>query len=256
MAAEKRVAIVTGAGRGIGKAIAERFARDGHALVLTSTDGRSAESVARALGAQGCETIAVGADLADTASPALIVGRAMQRFGRIDILVNNAGITSVQTLAELTLAEWHRVLAVNLTAYLLMAQAASPQMVAQRWGRIINISSFFGLRAFVARTSYGTAKAAILQLTRQVAVELAPHRITANAVAPGVVDTEMSQRAHTPEIRARWQRSVPMGRYGRPEEIAGSVAFLASDDASYITGTTLVVDGGGEAAIGFDGTNS
>ncbi|MDB5409916.1 MAG: oxidoreductase [Rhodospirillales bacterium] len=254
MPGEQRVAIVTGAGRGIGKAIVERFARDGHALVLTSTDGRNAEDVARVLGAQGCEAIAVGADLADTASPALIVDRAMQRFGRVDILVNNAGVTSVQKLADVTLAEWHRVLAIDLTACLLMAQTASPHMVARRWGRIINVSSFFGLRAFGARTSYGTAKAAVLQLTRQLAVELAPHGVTANAIAPGVIDTEMSQRAHTPEVRARWQRIVPMGRYGRPEEIAGCVAFLASDDAAYMTGTTMVVDGGGEAAIGFDGT--
>jgi 3-oxoacyl-[acyl-carrier protein] reductase len=256
MAEERRVAIVTGAGRGIGKAIAERFARDGRALVLTSTDGASAESVARAVAAQGCEAMSVGADLADEASPALIVDRAMQRFGRVDILVNNAGVTSVQKLADLTLAEWHRVLAINLTAYLLMAQAASPHMAAQRWGRIVNISSFFGLRAFVSRTSYGTSKAAILQLTRQLAVELAPHGVTANVVAPGVIDTEMSQRAHTPQDRARWQRIVPMGRYGRPEEIAGCVAFLASDDAAYMTGATLVVDGGGEAAIGFDGTSA
>ena len=252
MSEAARVAIVTGAGRGIGRAVAERLARSGHLLALSSTDGRTAEAAARQLREGGARAIALAADFVDPAAPERLVAETVAALGRADILINNAGVTSVQPLAEVTLAEWQRVLGINLTAALLCAQAASRHMVAGGWGRIVNISSFFGLRAFAARAAYGTSKAALLQLTRQMAVELAPHGITVNAVAPGVIATEMSQRAHSPEVRARWQRSVPMGRYGRPEEVAAAVAFLASPEASYITGTTLVVDGGGEAALGYE----
>jgi 3-oxoacyl-[acyl-carrier protein] reductase len=252
MPGEQRAAIVTGAGRGIGLAVAQRLAREGHALFLTSTDGKSAEAAADALATQGARVLAGAADFADPGAAAAIVEKAAAAFGRLDILVNNAGVTSIQPLDKVTLEEWHRILGINLTAYLLTAQAASRHMVAGGWGRIVNISSFFGLRAFPSRISYGTSKAAILQLTRQLAVELAPKGVTVNAVAPGVIATDMTARAHPPELQARWRRIIPIGRYGRPEEVAGVVAFLASEEASYVTGTTLVVDGGGEAAVGYE----
>jgi NAD(P)-dependent dehydrogenase (short-subunit alcohol dehydrogenase family) len=256
MAGPERVALISGAGRGIGRAVAERFARDGHALALTSTDGKSATEAATALAAAGAKAFAIAADVADPKAAEMMVAKTIAQFGRIDILVNNAGVTSVESVLEVSPEEWQRVLNINVTAVLRASQAAGKAMAARGWGRIVNIGSLFGARAMATRTSYGTSKAAVAHLTRQLAIELAAKGVTVNNVAPGVTETDMTKRNHPPQVQATWRRRVPMGRYGRPEEVAAAVAFLASDEASYITGVTLIVDGGAEAAIHHEGAAS
>jgi NAD(P)-dependent dehydrogenase (short-subunit alcohol dehydrogenase family) len=169
-------------------------------------------------------------------------------LGRCDVLVNNAGIATTAPVSELPLERWNSTMAVNVTGALLMAQHAIPLMKQGGWGRIVNISSISGVRASAGRIAYGTSKAAIIGLTRQLAIELAPDNITVNSVAPGPVDTATARALHTELTRQSYVRMIPMRRYGRPEEIAAAVSFLCSEDASYITGHTIPVDGGYLAA--------
>jgi 3-oxoacyl-[acyl-carrier protein] reductase len=254
MADSRKVAIVTGGGRGIGEAIARRFAADGMAVLITSTDGKTAQSVADHLATQGARVAAIGSDIADPAQAPRLIEAALSRFGRLDVLVNNAGTSSFQKFLDLQYDEWQRVMAINLTGMAMTSAAAGRHMAEQRSGRIINLASVVGERAIGGRTSYGTSKAAIIQLTKQMAIELAPFAVTANAIAPGAIETDMVRKVHTPEIRAAMTRAIPLGRYGQVEEIAHAAAFLASDGASYITGTTLEVDGGIVGALAFQGT--
>jgi NAD(P)-dependent dehydrogenase (short-subunit alcohol dehydrogenase family) len=177
------------------------------------------------------------------------VAETVRAFGRLDILVNNAGIAVLRPFLELPLAEFERVLRVNLMGALLCGQHAARHMIGRGGGgRIVNIASISGQRAGTNRTSYGTSKAALIQLTRQMALELAPHRITANAIAPGPVETDMVRAAHTPAQRAAYGRMVPAQRYGTPAEVAAAALFLVSDEAAYVTGHVLDVDGGFMAA--------
>jgi NAD(P)-dependent dehydrogenase (short-subunit alcohol dehydrogenase family) len=169
-------------------------------------------------------------------------------LGRCDVLVNNAGIASTAPLSELPLERWESTIAVNVTGALLTTQHAVPLMRNRGRGRIVNISSISGVRASAGRIAYGTSKAAIIGLTRQLAIELATDNITVNSVAPGPVDTDLTRAVHTDATRQSYLRLVPMNRYGRPEEIAAAVSFLCSEDASYITGHTIPVDGGFLAA--------
>jgi NAD(P)-dependent dehydrogenase (short-subunit alcohol dehydrogenase family) len=162
--------------------------------------------------------------------------------------VNNAGIATTAPVSELPLERWNSTMAVNVTGALLMTQSAIPLMKKGGWGRIVNISSISGVRASAGRIAYGTSKAAIIGLTRQLAIELAPDNITVNSVAPGPVDTATARALHTELTRQSYVRMIPMRRYGRPEEIAAAVSFLCSEDASYITGHTIPVDGGYLAA--------
>ncbi|MCW5751828.1 MAG: glucose 1-dehydrogenase [Alphaproteobacteria bacterium] len=237
-----RAALVTGAGAGIGLAIARRLAADGVALALF--DLRGAKEAAAEIAAKGSRAIALAGDVAREADAAAAVTATMAAFGRLDILVNNAGIALLQPFLETSPEAFRRILDVNVTGAFLMSQAAARVMAAQGGGRIVNIVSISGQRAGLGRTAYGTSKAALIQLTRQMALELAEHAIAVNAVAPGPVETEMAKLMHDEATRAGYLRMVPMGRYGTPEEIAEAVAYLASGRAGYITGHVLDVDGG------------
>ncbi len=246
--AAARVAVVTGAGRGIGAAIAARLHGDGCAVALADLDGAAAEAAARGLNAGGATAFGLALDVADSASVEAGFAAVAARFGRVDVLVNNAGVATLAPFLEFPAEAFARVMAVNVTGALLCAQAAARLMRGSGGGRIVNIASVSGVRAGAGRTAYGTSKAALIGLTRQMAIELAPYGITANAVAPGPVETEMARRYHSAGVRAAYERQVPAGRYAAPEEIAAAVAWLASPEAAYVTGVVLPVDGGFLAA--------
>lgn len=236
--------LITGAARGVGLATARRFLAEGWRTALLDIDGPAQAQAAAALGAPD-RVLALTADVADEAQVAVAVQSAADRFGRLDALVNNAGIAVFKPILKTTPAEWARVLAVNLTGPFLCARAAVPLM--RRGGAIVNIASISGQRASTLRVAYGTSKAGVMHLTKQMAVELASLGIRANCVAPGPVDTAMAKAVHTPEIRADYHAAIPLDRYGLEDEIADAIFYLCSERASYVTGQTLAVDGGFEA---------
>lgn len=240
-----RVALVTGAAKGIGAAVADRLARDGRHVVIGDIDEAVAGAKAEALRAAGHRADAVRLDVSQPESVAAAFAELDRRLGRCDIVVNNAGIAKTAPFLDFPLESWQAHLNVNVTGVLLCSQHGGRLMRREGWGRIVNVASVAGLRAVgVGRTGYGTSKAAVIGLTRQMAVELAEHHITANAVAPGPVDTPMTRVLHSPEFRQAYTSAIPMRRYGTPEEIAAAVAYFASDDAGYVTGTVLPLDGG------------
>jgi len=243
----QKVALVTGAARGIGLATARRFLADGWRVVLLDIDGETLDRTQDSLVGSG-ETLAIRCDVSDAAAVDLAVSTIRQKFGRLDALVNNAGVAVFKPILDLTHEEWARVLAVNLTGPFLCVQAAAPLMRDSGGGAIVNITSISGLRASTLRTAYGTSKAGLAHLTQQQAVELASLGIRVNAVAPGPVDTAMAKAVHTPEIRAAYHDAIPLNRYGLEEELAEVIFFLCSDRASYVTGQTIAVDGGFDAA--------
>jgi NAD(P)-dependent dehydrogenase (short-subunit alcohol dehydrogenase family) len=242
-----KAAIVTGGAAGIGRAIAEALSAAGAAVAVADLKG--AEEGTAALRAAGRKAVAIAADVGKEDDCARLVAEAADALGRVDILVNNAGIATLRPFLDLPVAEFERVMRVNVTGALLCAQHAARRMIAQGGGgRIVNIASISGRRAGTGRTAYGTSKAALIQLTRQMALELAPHGITANAIAPGPVETDMVRTAHTPAQREAYGRLVPLGRYATPAEIAAAALYLVSDAAAYVTGHVLDVDGGFMAA--------
>ncbi len=239
----QKVALVTGAARGIGLATAKRFLADGWAVALLDIDGDNLKETFAVL-AQPETTMALECDVADPNDVARAFDMVATRFGRLHALVNNAGIAIFKPILDVTYADWSRVLAVNLTGPFLCTQAAAPLMRDTGGGAVVNITSISGLRASTLRTAYGTSKAGLAHLTKQQAVELASLGIRVNAVAPGPVDTAMAKAVHTPEIRADYHDHMPLNRYGLEEELAETIFFLCSSRASYITGQVIAVDGG------------
>ena len=238
-----KVALVTGAARGIGLAAAKRFLADGWQVALLDIDGDALKKTFAALGKPEV-TLAITCDVSDPAQVEQAFAALTKRFGRLDALVNNAGIAIFGPIGETSFKDWQRVLAVNLNGPFLMTQRATPLMRDNGGGAIVNITSISGLRASTLRVAYGTSKAGLAHLTKQQAVELAALGIRVNGVAPGPVDTAMAKAVHTPEIRADYHDHMPLNRYGLEEELANAIFFLCSDQASYITGQILCVDGG------------
>ena len=241
---EGRVAIVTGASRGIGRAIALRLARLGAKVVVNYRSSQAeAEAVVEAIEDAGGEAVAVQADISIAPDAGRLVKAALDVFGRVDILVNNAGITRDTLLVRMSEEDWDHVLDTNLKGAFLCTKAVLRSMMRQRYGRIVNISSVAGIRGNPGQANYAAAKAGLIGFTKAVAKEVGSRNITANAVAPGYIETELT--ADLPDdLRATALEMTPSGRTGTPEDIASAVAFLVSDDAGFITGEVLQVDGG------------
>ena len=237
-----KVAVVTGASRGIGRAIATMLAGRG-ATVVAAARGENAGDTVAAISAAGGRAERATVDVTDPASVDALIGGVIAAHGRIDILVNNAGITRDQLMLRMKRADWDDVIATNLTSAFTCAQAAIKPMLKQRSGRIISVSSVVGQSGNAGQANYAASKAGLIGFSKALARELASRNITVNVVAPGLVETDMT-RAVTEKAQGDWSAQIPLGRIGTPEDIAAAVCFLASDEASYITGHVLAVNGG------------
>jgi len=238
-----RVALVTGGSRGIGRATAELLARGGARVAICARTGADAEAAARALCDEGREAIALTADIGDSAQADAAVQACTERFGRLDILVNNAGIRQDGLILRMKDEDWDRVLGVNLKGAFHCTRAALRGMVRQRAGRIINVSSVVGVRGNAGQANYVSAKAGLIGLTKAAALEVASRGITVNAVAPGFIETAMTAGLDE-TLQKTYMGFIPAGRFGRAEEVAWAIGFLASDAAAYITGQVVHVNGG------------
>jgi len=244
-----RIALVTGAASGIGRQVAQRLAlTHGAAVYVLDRDAQAVQATVEALTQAGGRASACVVDLAETAQLQHSLSAQMTAFGQPDILINNAGIAAMMPVLDQPLSHWQQTFAINVTAPMLLSQFVLPCMRAQGWGRIVNVASISGLRAGTGRLAYGSSKAALIAMTRQFAIEVAEWGVTVNAVAPGPIDTPMAIAHHSQATRDMYYRQVPMHRYGTPQEIAHAIEFFLGDQADYITGHTLPVDGGFMAA--------
>ncbi len=237
-----KVALVTGASRGIGRAIACTLAGRGATLVAAAR-GDHAAAVAAELTSKGHRAEAVAIDVTDAAAVEQLPGDIVRRHGRLDIVISNAGITRDQLLMRMKRDDWDAVIGTNLTATFSLAQAALRPMLKQHGGRIIAISSVVGQTGNAGQTSYAASKAGLIGFAKALAREVASRGITVNVVAPGMIDTDMT-RAIAEKVQVDWAAEIPLGRLGTPEDVAAAVCFLASDEAAYITGHVLAVNGG------------
>lgn len=241
---EGKVAVVTGASRGIGRAIALKLANEGAKVVVNYSGSQAkAEEVVAMIQENGGEAIAVQASVSKTEEVTALMDATVKTFGSLDILVNNAGITRDNLLMRMKEDEWDDVLDTNLKGVFLCTKAVTRQMMKQRAGRIINISSIVGVAGNAGQANYVAAKAGVIGLTKTTAKELASRNILVNAIAPGFIETEMTDQLPE-DIKQGMLMQIPLAKLGQPEDIAKAVAFLASDDANYMTGQTLHIDGG------------
>jgi 3-oxoacyl-[acyl-carrier protein] reductase len=237
-----RVALVTGASRGIGRAIAMKLAAQGATVVAAARERNAAATVDEIVAAGGKAEVA-SVDVAEAAAIEALVAGTLERHGQIDILVNNAGITKDQLLLRMKRADWDAVIATNLTGAFALTQAVLKPMIRQKGGRIVCISSVVGQSGNAGQANYAASKAGLIGFAKSVAQEVASRNITVNVVAPGLIETDMT-RAITGDAREEWAARIPLKRLGTPDDIAAAVCFLASPEASYITGQVLAVNGG------------
>ena len=248
MQLQGKSAVVTGGASGVGKAVAERFAAEGAAVTIADRNIADDATLAETLTKGGADAQALEIDVAEPASVETMIEGAVSAFGGVDIIVNSAAIARVEKVVDISFESWNEVLSINLSGVFLCAQAAARHMKEHGGGRIINMSSVNGQRAVTGRGAYAVAKGGIEMLTRIMAAELGENGITVNSIAPAPVDTPMILKMHTETTRADWYRTLPIKRYAKPEEVAGAALFLASSDAAYVSGHTLNVDGGFNAA--------
>ena len=237
-----KTAIVTGASRGIGRAIAERLAAGG-ARVVCVARGANADATVAGISASGGKAEAQGVDVTDAAAVEALIKGVLEQHGKLDILVSNAGITRDQLMLRMKRSDWDEVVATNLTASFTLCQAALKPMIRARSGRIIAISSVVGQMGNAGQANYAASKAGLIGFCKSLAREVASRQVTVNVVAPGLIETDMT-KAITEAAKTDWSAQIPLGRMGSPADVAAAVSFLASDEASYITGQVLAVNGG------------
>lgn len=246
MTAQTRVAVVTGGARGIGLAIGQWFLDHGYCVALLDIDKTTLDATMQKFGASN-NVIGIHCDVSKLREVESAAKQVMETYGCVTALVNNAGVAVFKPVFETSFEEWRTVLGTNLDGAFICSQIFGPLIVQNGGGAIVNIASISGLRASTLRVAYGTSKAALIQLTKQYAVELGNSNVRVNVIAPGPVDTEMAKLVHSVAIRSDYYDTIPLGRYGTPEEMANTVGFLCSDEAAFINGQVLAVDGGFEA---------
>ena len=243
-----RVAVVTGGASGIGREVAGALAQRGAAVAVADINRKGAEDITSALVRDGARAEPIAVDVSRPEQAEAMIAQAVATFGGVDILIHSAGVGVERGFLDTTPEEWRRILDIDLSGTFFCGQAAARHMVERGYGRIVNLASVAGLRGGTGRTAYGAAKGGVITLTKVMAVELAPHGITVNALAPGAIETELVARMHSAETREVYRAGIPLDRYGTPEETAFAAVFLASDEARYVSGHVLAVDGGFLAA--------
>ncbi len=240
---EGKVALVTGAGRGIGRAIALGFAKEGADIAAADINKQDTDKTCGDIECTGSKALSIQMDVTNPADVAEAVNKILDKFSKVDILINNAGITKDNLLLRMSHAEWEAVLSVNLSGSFNCIKAVSRPMIKQRSGKIVSIASIIGIIGNAGQANYSASKAGIIALTKTAAKELASRNINVNAVAPGFIETEMTARLPE-ELKNKMKEAIPLGRFGKPDDVAAVCMFLSSEDAGYITGQTIVVDGG------------